>query len=149
MSTPLQTTPPPGWYHDPQTPSMTRYFDGTTWTEHVAPLGTPTSAGAPGTSSASGAPPWSPQPARLGASPSDPVHWLLPTGRTWQSIAAGYVALFAIVVWFLGPIALGLGVWALKASQQGGAHGRSRAIFAIVVGALTTFATIAVVIAAA
>ena len=51
MSTPLQTTPPPGWYHDPQTPSMTRYFDGTTWTEHVAPLGTPVSAGAPVTAS--------------------------------------------------------------------------------------------------
>ena len=145
MTTHQQSTPPPGWYHDPQTPSMTRYFDGTTWTEHVAHVGTQTFAAAP---AAFGAPPWAPQPARLGAEPTDPVHWLIPTGRTWQSIAAGYVALFAIVVWFLGPIALGLGVWALKASQQGGAHGRGRAIFGIVVGALSTLAFVAVLLAA-
>lgn len=47
MTTQQQSTPPPGWYHDPQTPSMTRYFDGTTWTEHVAPAGTPAFADPP------------------------------------------------------------------------------------------------------
>ncbi|MDQ1601658.1 MAG: hypothetical protein QOD68_3132 [Actinomycetota bacterium] len=36
---------------------------------------------------------------RAGATPGDPVHWLVPTGRSGRSIAAGYVALFAMVVW--------------------------------------------------
>jgi erythromycin esterase-like protein len=47
VTTSLQTTPPPGWYHDPQTPSLTRYFDGIVWTQHVAPAGTPIVAEAP------------------------------------------------------------------------------------------------------
>jgi hypothetical protein len=35
------TTPPPtpaGWYPDPQAPGYQRYWDGSQWTEHVAPL---------------------------------------------------------------------------------------------------------------
>lgn len=31
----MSTTP--GWYHDPNVPGQLRYFDGTTWTEHVQP----------------------------------------------------------------------------------------------------------------
>jgi hypothetical protein len=83
----------------------------------------------------------------LGADPTDPVHWLMPTGRTWQSIAAGYTALFAIVIWVLGPVALGLGVWALRASNRSGAHGRGRATFAIVVGSHATVAALAMLAA--
>jgi hypothetical protein len=84
-------------------------------------------------------------PAGLGATPSDPVHWLLPTGRTWQSIVAGYVALVAAFVWFLGPVALVLGVAALRASAAGHGHGRGRAWFAVVVGSLATVAGLALV----
>lgn len=139
------TSASPGWYNDPQGPGNLRYFDGASWTEHVAPApgGVATAvAGAPAPYGA-----WAPSPpAGIGLQPSDPVHWLLPTGRTWQSIAAGYVALFATVAWFLGPIALGLGIWALTASHKTGAHGRGRAIFAIVVGALATLLTIAIVV---
>ncbi|MET8147381.1 hypothetical protein ACIBSW_25730 [Actinoplanes sp. NPDC049668] len=62
----------------------------------------------------------------------------MPTGRSWQSIAAGYVALFAIVLWFLGPVALGLGIWALAKASRGHGHGRGRAVFAVVVGVLAT-----------
>jgi uncharacterized protein DUF2510 len=115
---------PAGWYADPQAPQANlRYFDGQQWTAAVAlRQGTPV---------------------RLGAEPNDAVHWLLPTGRTWQSIAAGYVALFALVLWFLGPVALGLGLWALSASSRTGAHGRGRAIFAIVVGAFASVAMVA------
>ncbi len=29
--------PAPGWYEDPTDPLQQRYWDGTTWTDHVAP----------------------------------------------------------------------------------------------------------------
>ena len=121
------TTPaPPGWYPDPSAPGAVRWFDGVRWTQHSAPA----------------APAWAvpAQPSGLGENPSDPVHWLVPTGRSWQSIAAGYVALFATVIWVLGPVALGLGVWALRAAGRTGSHGRGRAWFAIVAGALASVA---------
>jgi hypothetical protein len=70
--------------------------------------------------------------------PATAAHWVLPTGRSWQSIASGYVALFALVIWPLGPVALGLGVWALVRASRRGGHGRGRAIFAVIVGLLTT-----------
>jgi hypothetical protein len=119
---------PPGWYSDPQSPGNLRYFDGMSWTHHVAGQPAPFGSGYP-----------SAQP-QLGAEPTDPLHWIVPLGRTWQSITAGYVALFATVIWFLGPVALGLGVWALRASRQGGGCGRGRAVFAIIVGALSSVA---------
>jgi hypothetical protein len=127
MSTSTPSATPAGWYGDPSSPGMVRYYDGRAWTPHVAPAAQP------------------PAP-RPGAEPTDAVHWLLPTGRTWQSIAAGYVALVAVVVWVLGPIALGLGVWALTASRNGEGHGRGRAVFAIVVGGLATIGVLAVLV---
>jgi hypothetical protein len=117
---------PPGWYGDPQLPGTLRYFDGMAWTHHVAGQPAPF---------VSGYPAGQPQP---GGQPTDPLHWIVPLGRTWQSIAAGYVALFATVLWFLGPVALGLGVWALRASRQGGGRGRGRAGFAVIVGVLSS-----------
>jgi hypothetical protein len=85
-----------------------------------------------------------PPPTGFGESPSTAVHWMLPTGRSWQSIASGYVALFAIVIWPLGPVALALGIWALVRAAQQGSHGRGRSIFAIIVGVLSTAMLIAV-----
>ncbi|MCG7284842.1 DUF2510 domain-containing protein [Cellulomonas sp. ACRRI] len=83
--------------------------------------------------------PWYPEPerARLGAGPRDPVHWLLPTGRSWQSIVAGYVGLVSLLIWPLGPVAIGFGLWAVRRGAAGG-HGRGRAVFAVVVGTAAT-----------
>lgn len=83
--------------------------------------------------------PWYPEPERprLGAGPRDPVHWLLPTGRSWQSIVAGYLGLFALLIWPLGPFAVWLGLWAIRKGGAGG-HGRGRAVFAVVVGTAAT-----------
>jgi hypothetical protein len=71
---------------------------------------------------------------------------MLPTGRSWQSIAAGYVALFAWLIWPLGPVALVLGVWALVRASRDGSHGRGRAIFAVVIGMLATVMLIVVTV---
>lgn len=122
----------PGWYGDPYIAGTLRYHDGATWTQHVA--------------QAPRIQPVYPPAAPIGASPSDPIHWLLPIGRTWQSITAGYVALFAIVIWPLGPVALGLGLWAVNVSGHTGTHGRGRSVFAIIVGALATAAMIGVLL---
>lgn len=78
--------------------------------------------------------------------PADVAHWLAPIGRSWQAVAAGYVALVAIVIWPLGPVALGLGLWALRRAAKEGTHGRGRAVFAVVVGVLATLLLTAVLV---
>jgi len=80
----------------------------------------------------------------FGAEPSSAVHWMLPTGRSWQAIAAGYTALFALVIWPLGPVALFLGTWAIVRASRHGGHGRGRAVFAVVVGAITSVLMLAI-----
>ena len=127
------TTAPAGWYPDPHLPATLRYFDGAQWTHHLAPMQQP----------AYPQPMFPAQraPEPSGAHPSDPVHWLLPTGRTGASIAAGYVGLVALFLWAFGPIALGLGIWAWRTSGvDGKAHGRGRAVFAMIAGAFGSIA---------
>jgi hypothetical protein len=46
MDTPSQGTPepalpPPGWYNDPKMADTRRYWNGSAWTDHIAPGGTP------------------------------------------------------------------------------------------------------------
>jgi hypothetical protein len=130
MSASTPSAPPAGWYADPYASGALRYFDGAAWTPHTAPGPAAATAAAP----------------RVGATPGDPVHWLVPTGRSGQSIAAGYVALFAIVVWILGPVALWLGISALRTSSRTGVHGRGRAWFGIVVGVLATLLMVITVV---
>ena len=86
--------------------------------------------------------PAAPTAAGIGGHPNDALHWILPTGRSWQSIASGYVALFAMLIWVLGPVSLGLGIWAWRRAQDGQSHGRGRAGFAIVVGVLSSLGMI-------
>jgi len=119
----MQPSSPPGWYPDPQTPHALRWFDGFQWTAHVA--------------AASFAEP-------AGAHPDSATHWLLPTGRSWQAITAGYLGLLSLGIFFLGPVAIGFGVWALFVAQRQGSHGRGRAITGIVGGAIGTLVTLAV-----
>lgn len=71
--------------------------------------------------------------ARPGNDPHDALHWIVPLGRSWQSIVAGYLGLVGIVLWPLAPVAAGLGIWAIVKARSGG-HGRGRAVFAIVAG---------------
>ena len=123
-----------GWYADPQEPTWTlRYWNGISWTEHVAPR-------------VQVAP--SPYGSGFGAGeePSDPLHWVVPSGRSWQTIAAGYVGLVSLFTFFLGPIEIVLGVLGLRAAAQQQSHGRVRAIFGIVSGSIGTVIAILIVI---
>lgn len=116
----------PGWYDDRATPGVVRWFDGTAWTPHTSPL-----PPAPGTS-----PSWPPAPVggSAGVGPDNTLHWLLPVGRSWQSVLAGYLGLAALLIWPLGPVAIVLGVVALRRARTG--HGSGRAWFGIVGGLL-------------
>jgi len=144
-----------GWYDDGVTPGVERWFDGTEWSEHTRPVWvapvpiapSPPAAGTYGSlpQGAVGQPspygqqyPWpAPQGSMATSGPEDAVHWMLPVGRSWQSITAGYVGLLALGLWALGPVAIWLGIWAMQKARAGG-HGRGRAVFAIVTGALGT-----------
>ena len=117
------------------------------WTRHVGQRQPVAPCGGAVAGPQYGAPPELSQ--HNGAHPDQPLHWLLPTGRSGWSIAAGYVALVAMVFWPLGPVALGLGIHAIRVAGRTGTHGRGRAIFAIVVGSLTTIALVGFLISLA
>lgn len=124
-----------GWYPDAHDPRVLRWFDGFQWTQAVQPVGGP----AP----------------RLADGPSSALRWVAPVGRSWQSVAAGYVGLVALLAWmfgWMGPVgaifgcavgagSLALGAQALRRAAAGG-HGRGRAGFAIGAGALCLVLTI-------
>jgi hypothetical protein len=122
-----QQSAPAGWYQDPAGPASLRYFDGSQWTKQTSPVQSAPPA------------PWN-QPiyqvpvTPVGSDPRDAMHWMLPIGRTGQSIAAGYLGLFGLLIWPLAPFAIGFGIWALAASKRTGLHGRGRAIFGIITG---------------
>lgn len=75
------------------------------------------------------------QPTAPDNGPSTAVHWMLPVGRSWQSVVAGYLGLLSLGIWVLGPFAIGFGSWALVRAQHGG-HGRGRAITGILGGGI-------------
>jgi len=66
------------------------------------------------------------------------MRYVLPIGRSGIAIAAGYVALFAILI-VPAPLALVLGIWALiDINKHPEKLGKGRAFFAIVMGVLGT-----------
>ena len=102
--------------------------------------------------------PYAPQygaPAKPDLGPSNGLHWVLPVGRSWQSITAGYLGLFALLAWSggaVGPVgaavgvatggaALWLGIVAVRRAASGG-HGRGRAWCGIVAGAACVVLTL-------
>ena len=65
------------------------------------------------------------------------MHWILPTGRSWQSITAGYLGLIGLMLMPLAPLAILFGIWGLVRARRGG-HGTGRSIFGIITGVLGT-----------
>ena len=107
-----QAAAPAGWYPDPQVPDQIRYFDGSSWTQHVAQAQPQTQmahGGGPGLSPYGGGPGLSPyggmpSPNPDGAHPDQAMHRLLPTGRSGWAIFAiivGSLATLATLVWIL------------------------------------------------
>ncbi len=114
------STPPAGWYADTVTAGQYRYWDGKAWTPHVSA---------------------SPPVQKAGQDPSDPVHWILPTGRSSMAVVAGYLAIVAVFAPFLiifGPLAIIFGLLGLKEIKRDGSHGKGRAWFGIIGGAFST-----------
>ena len=122
-------TAPAGWYDDPSNLTHIRYWDGTQWTAHEAAKQT-----------VQGGPPAARHENDLG--PSNPLHYIVPVGRSWQSVVAPYLGLVSllpvpIIGQLLGIGAIVLGVIALRLARTGG-HGTGRAITAIVLGTIGT-----------
>lgn len=64
--------PPPGWYADPVMPGTQRYWDGSAWSEHVAPAGS--AAASTSGPASSGMGPWA---IALGVLIAAGVIWLI------------------------------------------------------------------------
>jgi hypothetical protein len=65
------------------------------------------------------------------------MRWLAPVGRSPLAIAAGYAGLFAVII-PLAPIALVLGILAIRDVRRNKRHGMGRAIFGVVTGGIGT-----------
>ena len=120
-----ETSPTPGWYPDPWNPGHLRWWDGVAWTAHStapSPLSRATNVPAP-------------PPENLADDPA--LRWTLPVGRSGWAIAAGYAGLFAVLI-VPAPLALVLGIVAVRHVKTSGKLGMGRAVFGLVMGALGT-----------
>jgi hypothetical protein len=83
-------------------------------------------------------PPAEPPPMKPFIEDSALLRMVVPIGRSWLAIAAGYLGLLAIVL-IPAPLALIVGVLAvLDLRRHPQKHGMGRAIFGIVMGVLGT-----------
>ncbi|WP_200806240.1 DUF2510 domain-containing protein [Demequina sp. NBRC 110052] len=150
----METMVPAGWYADPQVMGTLRYWDGARWTEHTAPMPPPATLPVQGQPMPGQVTPGQFAPGRYGPGqlptqapatepgPNDAMHWIVPVGRSWQSIAAGYLAFASLLFGMFGPLGIVVGggtlwisIWALRLAKRGG-HGSGRAIFGIVGGSI-------------
>jgi Protein of unknown function (DUF2510) len=119
-------TTPAGWYDDPQDARFIRFWDGFQWSANVAPkVANP--VGGSGSQA-------------FDTGPSSVLHYIVPVGRSWQSVVAPYLGLCSllpvpIISQLLGIGGIVLGVIALRLARTGG-HGTGRAITAIVLGSI-------------
>jgi hypothetical protein len=106
-----------GWYPDPYGSPALRWWNGAAWTEHLAPT-------------------WQ---APVGLAQPDPeLEWVLPVNRDGLAIAAGYLGLFSLIPNPFTSVAAIICGWAgLNRMKRTGKHGRGRAIFGIVMGAVS------------
>lgn len=99
------SSPPPGWYADPQTPGTQRYWDGTTWTEHVhPPAGAQAGPGVPPPGAPAGqAPGYAPAGMQ---SPGGPMVAGADAGARQWAMFAHLSALFGLITGlaWLGPL---------------------------------------------
>lgn len=130
----LTSLPGPGWYLDPQSSGLYRFWDGASWTAHTAPVAAPPA----------------PTPAPTDWGPTNATHWLLPVGRSWQSIVAGYMGfaaiIFALFGYFgavFGFLTIGVSIAALSVARRGG-HGTGRGIFGLIGGLIGVVGGLAV-----
>ena len=83
----------------------------------------------------------------LTASGDPVIRMLMPIGRSGWAIAAGYLALFSLLI-FPAPFALAAGIIALKdIKKHPEKHGRGRAWFGVVMGAVFSLLLLAGVVA--
>lgn len=118
-----ESTTPANWYPDPTHPAMLRYWDGLRWTEHTAPAVAPLAP-------------------KEDLGPSNALHYVVPVGRSFESVLAPYIGLFAVflgLIPFVGLALVGITIWlgiaALRKAKKGG-HGTGRAITALVFAAI-------------
>jgi GYF domain 2/Domain of unknown function (DUF4190) len=106
-------------------------------------------AAAPAPSPARPAPHLGPQPVARAARPAgdDPVmRMIAPVGRSPWAIAAGYLGLFSLLL-LPAPFAVATGLLALHDIRSDPTkHGKGRAIFGIVLGAIGTLVLVALTI---
>jgi hypothetical protein len=108
------TTPAPGWYPDPAQPGATRWWDGRTWTEHVAVAAPPAPQAQPWGGEQWAGQPWAP------AQPAAPRSWL--KRNTLSLATVGVVVLYLLLLAFahvavLGILPIVLAVRALRGKE--------------------------------
>lgn len=125
------TRTPPGWYPDPMIPAGShlnyRWWDGAQWTPYVHVS--------------------APPPALTGK--EDPLYWVIPVGRPWQAIVAGYLGIACTIMWLLGPVgvvfgaaSVAFGIAGLKVAERQRSGGQARSWFGVIAGALSIVASI-------
>lgn len=133
----MSDLPPANWYPDPEVPGQQRYWDGTQWTEHRAPL-----AGSPAVSGQQ----------QAGWDPDRPAGSTVPQqarSTNGLAVAAMIIALVSLPLAIVligglgGVLAVILGIVALRqVATREGQGGRGMAITGVVVGALAIAAAI-------